>query len=95
MQDFFTWLGTTLGDIIRFVVDLLIHFFQNLGDAARGFLHGLSASLGIAPSLVSLLVLLLGLWLLYLALRALLRRRLVATLIWALLGITVLSWLIN
>lgn len=39
-------------------------------------------------------VLLLGLWLLYLALRALLRRRIVATLIWAVLGVTVLSWLI-
>ncbi|MBZ0328824.1 hypothetical protein KZO25_00645 [Halomonas sp. ANAO-440] len=95
MQDFFTWLGKTLGEIIRFVVDLLIHFFQNLGDAARGFFHGLSASLGVPTTLVSLLILVLGLWLLYLGLRALLRRRLVATLIWGLLGVTVLSWLIN
>ncbi|PMR73860.1 hypothetical protein [Billgrantia endophytica] len=95
MQDFFTWLGSTLGDIIRFVVDLLIHFFRNLGDAAQGFLHGLSASLGISPSLISLVVLILGLWLLYLGLRALLRRSLIATVIWAVLGVTVLSWLIN
>ncbi|WP_111413794.1 hypothetical protein [Billgrantia lactosivorans] len=94
MQDFFTWLGRTLGEIIRFVVDLLVHFFQNLGASARGFFDGLATSLGISPSLISLAVLLLGLWLLYLALRALLRRRLVATLIWALLGVMVLSWLI-
>ncbi|QOR39602.1 hypothetical protein HNO52_14570 [Billgrantia diversa] len=94
MQDFFTWLGRTLGEIIRFVVDLLVNFFQNLGASARGFFDGLATSLGISPSLVSLAVLLLGLWLLYLALRALLRRRLFATLIWALLGVTVLSWLI-
>lgn len=94
MQDFFTWLGRTLGEIIRFVIDLLVYFFHNLGASARGFFDGLAASLGISPSLVSLAVLLLGLWLLYLALRALLRRRLVATLIWALLGVMVLSWLI-
>lgn len=94
MQDFFGWLGETLGDIIRFVVDLLILFFHNLGGASRGFLQGLSTSLGIPPTLMSLATLLLGLWLLYLALRALLRRRLVATLIWAILGVTVLSWLI-
>ncbi|MCG6658702.1 hypothetical protein HOP52_13155 [Halomonas campisalis] len=95
MQEFFTWLGATLGEIIRFVVDLLIQLFRNLGDAAEGFLDGLAESLGISPSLISLLVLLLGLWLLYLALRALLRRRLIGGLIWALLGVTVLSWLIN
>ncbi|WP_444677134.1 hypothetical protein [Halomonas sp. E19] len=44
---------------------------------------------------MSLATLLVGLWLLYLALRALMRRRLVATLIWAILGVTVLSWLIQ
>ncbi|UYG02501.1 hypothetical protein OCT51_15110 [Halomonas sp. LR3S48] len=94
MQDFFTWLGRTLGEIIRFVVDLLTHFFQNLGASARGFFDGLATSLGIPATVVSLAVLLLGLWLLYLALRALMRRSLIATLIWAVLGVTVLSWLI-
>ncbi|MCE8020601.1 hypothetical protein HOP51_10860 [Halomonas sp. MCCC 1A11036] len=94
MQDFFSWLGQTLGEIIRFVVDLLILFFYNLGASARGFFDGLANALGIPPTLVSLAVLLLGLWLLYLALRALLRRRIVATLIWAVLGVMVLSWLI-
>ncbi|MBA2779236.1 hypothetical protein [Billgrantia kenyensis] len=94
MQEFFTWLGETLGEIIRFVVDLLVIFFRDLGASARGFFDGLASALGIPPTLISLAVLLLGLWLLYLALRALLRRRLVATLIWALLGVTVLSWLI-
>lgn len=94
MQDFFSWLGQTLGEIIRFVVDLLLVFFHNLGASARDFFDSLTAALGISPSLVSLAVLLLGLWLLYLALRALLRRRLIATLIWAVLGVTVLSWLI-
>ena len=94
MQDFFSWLGQTLGEVIRFVVDLLLIFFQNLGGSARGFFGSLASALGIPPTFLSLAVLMLGLWLLYLALRALLRRRLVATLIWAVLGVTVLSWLI-
>ncbi|MFY0991460.1 hypothetical protein [Halomonas sp. C05BenzN] len=95
MADFFTWLGAALGDLIRFVVDLLTGFFANLGDSARGFLRGLSESLGIAPSLISLLVLVVGLWLLWKGLGALLRRALVVALVWLVLGATVLSWLIN
>lgn len=94
MEDFFTWIGRTLGEIIRFVVDLLTGFFANIGDSARSFLQGLADSLGIAPSLLSLVVLALGLWMLWKGFRALMRRALVATLIWLLLGFTVLSWLI-
>lgn len=95
MEDVFTWLGSALGDIIRFIVDLASGFFANLGDSARGFLRGLSESLGIAPSLISLLVLIVGLWLLWKALAAILRRAFVVALIWLVLGVTVLSWLIN
>lgn len=95
MTDFFSWLGSTLGDIIRFLVDLLTNLFANLGDSARGFLSGLSESLGIAPSLVSLGVLLIGLWLLWKGFRAITRGGLVAALIWWLLAVVVLSWLIN
>lgn len=95
MEDFFTWLGGALGGLIRFVVDLLSGFFANLGDSARGFLRGLSESLGIAPSLISLLVLIVGLWLLWKGLSALLRRAFVVALVWLLLGVVVLSWLIN
>lgn len=95
MQDVFNWLGNFLGELIRFVVDLLTRLHEHVSDAARGFLDGLTESLGIAPSLVSLLVLAIGLWLLYLALRALLRRRLIATVVWGVLGVMVLSWLIS
>ena len=95
MEEFFTWAGRTLGDAIRFVVDLLTGFFANIGDAARGFLDGLSGALGISPSLVSLAVLLIGLWLLWAGVRALMRRAILGALIWLLLGVTVLSWLIH
>ncbi|WP_163576978.1 hypothetical protein [Halomonas faecis] len=95
MQDFFSWLGSFLGELIRFVVDLLSRLYHHVSDAARGFLDGLTESLGIAPSLISVAILAIGLWLLYLALRALLRRRLIATVVWGVLGVMVLSWLIT
>ncbi|GHE20435.1 hypothetical protein [Halomonas urumqiensis] len=95
MEDFFTWIGTTLGEIIRFIVDLLTGFFGNIGNSARGFLDGLSSSLGISPSFLNLIVLIIGLWMLWKAVSALMRRAIFATLIWAVLGLMVLSWLIN
>lgn len=94
MEAFFTWVGRTLGEIIRFVVDLLTGFFANIGDSARGFLQGLAGSLGISTSIVSLLILMVGLWMLWKAFRALTRRAVVATLAWLLLSFFVLSWLI-
>lgn len=94
MEAFFTWAGRTLGEIIRFVVDLLTGVFGNLGDSARGFLQGLAGSLGISTSITSLLILMVGLWMLWKAFRALARRAIVATVIWLLLGFVVLSWLI-
>lgn len=95
MSDVFNTIGTFLGQLIRFVVDGLIGFFANLDDAARSFLQGLSESLGIAPTLISLVVLVIGLWLLWKGLAALMRRAIVATLIWWLLGVTVLNWQIQ
>lgn len=95
MADFFNWLGNTLGDIIRFLVDGLVGFFADLGDSAQGFLRGLSDSLGIAPSLVNLLVLVFGLWLLWKGLRAFMRSAIFVGLVWLLLGVVVLSWLIQ
>ncbi len=94
MEDFFTWVGRTLGEVIRFFVDLLTGFFANIGHAARGFMDGLSGALGIPPSLISLVILVIGLWLLWKGIRALMRRAIVAALIWLLLGVVVLSWLI-
>ena len=94
MEEFFTWIGRTLGEVIRFAVDLLTGFFANIGNAARGFLDGLSGALGISPSLISLVLLVIGLWLLWKGFRALMRRAILATLIWLLLGVRVLSWLI-
>lgn len=95
MDDVFAFIGNAFGEFIRFIVDGLVGFFTGIDDAARSFMQGLSESLGIAPTLISLVVLVIGLWLLWKGVAALMRRAIVATLIWWLLGVTVLSWLIN
>jgi hypothetical protein len=54
----------------------------------------LSRSLGIAPSFFSLALLVLGLFFLWRALRAILARSAVAALLWALLGLLTLGMLL-
>ncbi|MGK0547852.1 hypothetical protein ACSEE7_20390 [Halomonas cupida] len=94
MEDLFTWLGEALGTLIRVVVDTLGGFFTGLDDAAAGFIDGLSRSLDIAPSFFSLALLVLGLFFLWRALRAILARSAVAALLWALLGLLTLGMLL-
>ncbi|MDR5868025.1 hypothetical protein [Halomonas koreensis] len=94
MDDVFTFIGQAVGEFIRFLVDALVAFFSGLDEAVAGFVQGVAGALGIAPSLVGLLVLAFGLWALWRGFRALRRGAFVVTLIWALLGATVLSWLI-
>lgn len=91
---FFNWLGETLGDAIRFVVDLLSNIFDGFGNAVHDFIQGLTDSLGMSPSLFGLIVLVVGLLLLYKGIRAFVNRAIVGGLIWTLLGLIVLSWLI-
>ncbi|MGQ7247790.1 hypothetical protein ACUN9Y_10675 [Halomonas sp. V046] len=94
MEDIFTWLGETLGRLIRFVVEALSGVFSGIDDAAAGFINGLSASLGISSSIFSLAALALGLFFIWRAIQAVLRRSVVAAILWALLGLVVLGTLI-
>ncbi len=94
IEEFFHWLGEKLGDGIRLIVEGLGWLFGGLFDAIDGFIDGLTTSLGIDASWFSLGVLLIGLLLLVAGLRALVRRAVVAGLIWMALGLLVLSWLI-
>ena len=91
---FFNWLGESLGEAIRFVVDVLAGFFAGIGIAMHDFIEGLTGSLGMNASLFGLIALLVGLGLLYKGVRALLQRSFVAGGLWMLLGLLVLSWLI-
>ncbi len=95
MNDFFAAIGQFLGHVIRFIVDALRAGLQGLDDALSSLIGGTAEALGIPTNLLSLLVLALGLWLLWKAFSALRRRAVVATLIWVVLGVAVLSGLIH
>lgn len=95
VEGFFEWLGEALGTVIRYIVDVLSGIFGFLAGAGSNFLEGLSRTLGIDQSLISLGALLIGLMLLAAALRALLRGSIIAALIWLFLGLWLLSWLIH
>jgi hypothetical protein len=95
VEGFFDWLGHALGSVIRFIVDALSGVLQLIGNAGRQFMHGLSSALGITPSLLSIVALVIGLLLLFSAVRAFMRRSIVLGLIWLVLGLWLLSLLIS
>ncbi|QFU02527.1 hypothetical protein FIU83_12865 [Halomonas sp. THAF5a] len=95
MDDVFSFIGSAIGEFIRFLVAGLTGFFSHLDEAAGSFMQGLSDGLGIPITLISLLVLAFGLWLLWKGVAALLRGAFIVMLVWWLLGATVLSWLIG
>ncbi|WP_106477249.1 hypothetical protein [Phytohalomonas tamaricis] len=94
-EDTFSWLGEKLGDVIRFIVGLFSGVFGNLFGAIDGFVQGLTGSLGMSSSLLSLVALAIGLLFLYSAVRAFLRRAIVGGVIRLIIGMLVLSSLIN
>lgn len=92
---FFDWLGHTLGSVIRFIVELFSGFLGAVSDAIDSFLGGMARAIGMHMSFFSLILLLIGLLFLYKGVRALLRKALVAGVIWLLLGLVVMGWLIH
>ena len=94
VESFFEWLGQALGSVIRFIVDLLSGLFNTLSHAGGNFVEGLSQALGMDTSIVSILALVVGLLLLYSAIRAL-RASIIGGIIWLVLGLWVLSWVIH
>ncbi|AMA47252.1 hypothetical protein ACI2KE_14670 [Pseudomonas monteilii] len=95
VEGFFEWLGQALGALIRVVVDALSGVFNGLANAGGNFVDGLSRTLGMDTSLISILALIVGLALLYSAVRAFMRASVIAGIIWALLGLWVLSWVVH
>ncbi len=93
VEGFFDWLGRALGSVIRFIVDALSGLLHLIGNAGSQFLHGLSSALGITPSLLGIVALIIGLLFLYSAVRAFMRRSVVLGIIWLLLGLWLLSLL--
>ncbi|MES1946113.1 hypothetical protein C84B14_02166 [Salinisphaera sp. C84B14] len=93
-DNLFHWIGEKLGAVIRFIVDALGWLFDNLYGAIDSFVQGLTGALGINDSILSLLILVIGLAMLASSVRAAIRRRVVAAVVWAVLGVVVLTWLI-
>lgn len=94
VEGFFESLGQAFGAFIRFIVETLGGFFASIGGAVASFIDGMSSALGVTPSLLSIAVLLIGLLLLYAAVRAFLRGGIIGGIIWLLLGLWLLSGLI-
>ncbi len=95
VNGFFESLGEAVGSVIRFIVEGLSGFLGFFGSAISSFIAGMSKALGVTPSLLSIVVLVVGLWLLYLAVRAFIRRAIIAGVIWLVLGLWLLSGLIS
>lgn len=95
VESFFEWLGQAIGSVIRFVVDALAWIFNGFTHAGGNFVDGLSRTLGMDASLVSIVALIIGLMLLYSAIRAFMRASIIMGIIWLALGLWLLSWIIH
>ena len=95
VESFFEWLGQALGAVIRFIVNGLDGLFNLLAHAGGNFVEGLSRTLGMDTSLISILALIIGLMLLYSAIRAFMRAPIVFGIIYLILGLWLLSWIIH
>jgi len=91
----FEWLGSALGTIIRVVLDGLVWLFEILSSASSSFVNGFARALGVSNDLLTIVAVLLGLFLIYLGVQRLLRKRWVGGVIWVLLGLWLLSALIR
>jgi hypothetical protein len=95
VESFFEWLGQALGAVIRFIVDGLEWLFNIFANAGGNFVEGLSRTLGMDSSLISIVALIVGLMLLYSAIRAFMRASIIMGIIWLVLGLWLLSWIIH
>ncbi|KAF1068440.1 MAG: hypothetical protein GAK45_01369 [Pseudomonas citronellolis] len=89
------WLGQSLGQFIRTIVEALSGVLGGLWGAMDDFLHGLARAIGMDVSIFSFILLFLGLLLLYGGIRAFFRRAFFSGLIEIVLGLIVMSWLIH
>ncbi|MDR6292723.1 MULTISPECIES: hypothetical protein [Inquilinus] len=94
-QSFFEWLGETLGAVIGFIIRAVRGVVDGLSGAVNDFLGGMAKAIGMNASVFSFVLLAIGLLLLYTAIRAFIRRAIVAGIVWGLLGLLVLSWVVR
>ena len=68
---------------------------QALGSIIRFIVDGLARTLGMDTSIISIIALIVGLMLLWSAIRAFMNASIIAGIIWLLLGLWLLSWIIH
>jgi phage shock protein PspC (stress-responsive transcriptional regulator) len=95
VDSFFEWLGQAIGSVIRFIIDTLSGLFNLLSNAGSNFVEGLAQALGMETSIISIITLILGLMLLWSAIRAFMNASIIMGIIWLLLGLWLLSWIIH
>ncbi|WP_223483975.1 hypothetical protein [Pseudomonas sp. A-RE-19] len=95
VESFFEWLGQVIGSAIRFIIDALSGLFNLLSHAGSNFVEGLAQALGMDTSIVSIITLIIGLMLLWAAIRAFMNASIIMGIIWLLLGLWLLSWIIH
>jgi phage shock protein PspC (stress-responsive transcriptional regulator) len=95
VEGFFGWLGHILGSAIRFIVDGLSGLYQWVSRASSHFIDGLSEALGMDTSIISIIILVLGLVLLWSAIRAFMNAAFIMGIIWLMLGLWLLSWIMH
>ncbi|KGD92232.1 MFS transporter [Achromobacter sp. RTa] len=94
-EGFFASLGGMLGEALRSIVSGLKWLLGGIGGALGDFYAGLAGAMGMSPSVFNLVLLGLGLMLLWAAVKALLRRAILAFIFWLFLAVLVLGGLIN
>ncbi|WQG59055.1 hypothetical protein RHM66_06815 [Pseudomonas sp. RTB3] len=96
VESFFEWLGQALGAVIRFIVERhWMGYSDLLAHAGGNFVEGLSRTLGMDTSIISIITLIIGLMLLYSAIRAFMRASIIMGIIWLMLGLWLLSWVVH
>lgn len=94
-QSVFEWLGETLGAVIGFIIRAIRGVVDGIRGAVDDFLGGMARAIGMNASVFSFVLLIIGLLLLYTAVRAFIRKAIVAGIVWGLLGLLVLSWVVR
>ena len=92
--NFFEWLGNALGSVLRTIVHLLTAVIGGIGHALHEFTRGFADALGIHPSAVNILFLVVGVLFLIAGVRSLLRRSFIGGVIWLVLAALILGNLI-
>ena len=94
-SSFFGSVGSVMGEVILAVVSGIRYVFSGLGSAVGDFFTGLASALEMSPSIFNFGLLIIGMMLFWAAIKAFLRRAIIAGLFWLLIAMLLLSGLVG